>query len=178
MISLQGLITDDTNLIEMYITSCIENCEEIDIRMDNIFITKIKEEFKNFTNRTNKYVVYFKNDLSYTYDSSNDNQIVSSKNQELVLTWNKKMFDVFAISFKYSKLPTYQFPCINLIDHKTEYTIYEIKLTNRINLIIKNDKFGNYVYLEYKHSPQVEIEKIETIINKTIDTLSNIYIRL
>jgi len=176
MVYLHSLITDDTNLIELYVTPLIQNKNVVNINVSEEFIKRIKNEFQNFTNRSNEYITYYKADLIYTYDGSNDNQIVSSKYKQNTCIWNKQHCDIFGISYKHSKLPTHVFPCVSNIDYKNKCNVCEIKLTNRINIIIKNDEYGNYVYIEYKHSPQVEIEKIEIIINKTIETLSKIYI--
>lgn len=174
MISLHHLITDDANLVEYYITPLISDENKINIKMKEDFITKVKQEFKNYTYKSNDFTVFFRNELSYIYDVSNDNQFVYSKYKEKTLIYKKKQFDVFGISYKNSKLPTYVFPCLDDINYKTKYNIYEIKLSNRVNLVIKKDDFGQYLYIEYKHSPQVDIEKIDSIINKTIDTIFSI----
>jgi hypothetical protein len=72
------------------------------------------------------------------------------------------------LPYKYSKVPVYMFPCINDIDYVCEYTLTSTNLTNRISLVIRNDEYGNSVYIEYKHSPNVDIEKIEDLLRKLI----------
>jgi hypothetical protein len=78
------------------------------------------------------------------------------------------------ISYKLSKLPTHLFPCLNDIDDIVEYTISEYKLTNRLSIMIRKDNYGQYAYIEYKHSPQIDIEKIENSINNVIKNVMEI----
>jgi hypothetical protein len=80
-------------------------------------------------------------------------------------------YELYIISYKFSKLPTHLFPCLNDIDDVVEYSLSEYKLTNRLSLIIRKDSYGQYVYIEYKHSQQMDVEKIEANINNIINNI-------
>ena len=105
----------------------------------------------------------------YTYELSNDNQYVSSK--------IKKHMDIldniFVICSKNNKQPNYTFPCTNEIDSVSEYIIKEYKISNRISLILRSDIGDSHaeiktLYIEYRHSNNVDIDKINETINKII----------
>lgn len=154
---------DNINLIEVYlINSKTENTvnvmisDKIDKCVDNIYKK----------NRTEKYKSYFHKERVYTYELSNDNQYVSTK--------IKKHMDiidnVLVIASKHDKQPNYTFPCTNDIDNICEYTIKEYKISNRLSVIIRydndNDKTIKTLYVEYKHSQNVDTDKINEQINR------------
>lgn len=151
---------EDTNLFEVYLTPNKNNdTNVIDISINDNVVKNIQSQFKNF--RKMNYKMYCMNELCYIYDLNDDNQIVFSKIRK-----SHDILDNFnIISYKYSKLPTHLYPCTNNINYISEYTVYEYKITNRISLIIKEDEYGKYAYIEYKHSHNVDIEKVETTIN-------------
>ena len=62
------------------------------------------------------------------------------------------------------KMQTYLFGCANNIDNREEIRVQEYRINNRISLIIKN----NNLYINYRHSKDVDLEKIEEIINSII----------
>jgi hypothetical protein len=99
------------------------------------------------------------------YDLTDDNQIVFSKLCDTLPTWQNTLC---IVPYTYSKHPTYIFPCVNDIDYVNEYTLSEARITNRISIFIKTDAHGTYLYIEYKHSSQVDTDKIETIINNIL----------
>lgn len=176
MISVQTLLPEGTNLIEIYITKKIKDSSAIDINLNDEFITKVMNSFNNW--KTTEYTAFYKNDLVYVYESSNDNQYVYSKNKESDRIVQKKNHDLYFISYKYSKIPTHLFSCTNDIDDRVSYTINECKLSNRLSLIIKKDSYATSLFVEYRHSSHVEIEKIEYRIRTIIDTISKIDISL
>jgi hypothetical protein len=121
--------------------------------------------------RVEKYKSYTHKERIYTYELSNDNQFVSSK--------IKKHMDIIdnilVICSKNNKQPNYTFPCTNEIDSISEYIIKEYKISNRISLILRCDSGGdsgseeiNTLYIEYRHSNNVDIDKINETINKII----------
>lgn len=61
-------------------------------------------------------------------------------------------------------MQTHSFACTNDIDNKIIYKTMEFKINNRISLIIKN----NNLYIYYRHSKEVDIDKIQEIINGII----------
>lgn len=177
MFNLHSLLpTDDTNIVEIYFTKQITDKFAIDINVDDKFITKVTESFNNW--KTTKYTSFYRNDLVYVYENANDNQFVYSKNKECDFHINKKHFDLYFISYKHSKIPTHLFPCTNDIDERVVYTINECRLSNRLSLIVKKDNFATSLFIEYRHSPQVETEKIESRIRSVIDIISKIDISL
>jgi len=157
------LLTDNTNIIEIYVMNKNKNN---DIYINDSFLEKIKSKFK-LTRETT--MVYFnRNNLCYAYDLSNDSQYVYLRKLEnhLIIN-NKQNYDFYGIGFNEMKMPTHTFACTNDIDNKIEYKIQEFKINNRISLIIKN----NNVYIYYKHSKEVDIEKTQEIIDNIIKKL-------
>lgn len=170
-ISLSSLVSDNINHIEIYFINPITNSDIIDIKSNDMFINKIYEKYKNMKSiKPVKYMSYYKNELVYLYDLSNDNQMVYSKlrQDDLIISSN-----IYAISYKYSKAPIHLFPCSNNIDNTLEYTLIEYKITNRLSLIIHQDDYCKYAYIEYKHSSNVDIDKIEQTINNIIHNITS-----
>jgi hypothetical protein len=156
------ITTPDTNFIEIYYIKQQDDGDTVDILVEPAFVEEFKSKYKNW--KTTKYISYHKNHLTYLYDLTDDNQIAYTKISQLP----KKYKSTYIIPYKYSKVPVYMFPCINDIDYVCEYTLTSTNLTNRISLVIRNDEYGNSVYIEYKHSPNVDIEKIEDLLRKLI----------
>jgi len=181
---------EDINLIEIYFI----NRGTSDTR-DNIIDVFVKNSLETFIDnyykksRVEKYKSYTHKERTYTYELSNDNQYVSSK--------IKKHMDIldniFVICSKNNKQPNYTFPCTNEIDSVSEYIIKEYKISNRISLIMRSDivsgasgasgaggaggEAGKEVvktlYIEYRHSSNVDIDKINETINKIIRKISS-----
>jgi hypothetical protein len=163
---------EDINLIEIYfINRDIRGLQEniMDVSVKNSLETFIDNYYKK--SRVEKYKTYTHKEIIYTYELSNDNQYVSSK--------IKKHMDIIdnilVICSKNNKQPNYTFPCTNEIDSISEYIIKEYKISNRISLILRCDSGGdsgseeiNTLYIEYRHSNNVDIDKINETINKII----------
>ena len=162
---------EDINLIEIYfINRGIPNENVIDVSVKNSLETFIDNYYKK--SRVEKYKSYTHKERIYTYELSNDNQFVSSK--------IKKHMDIldniFVICSKNNKQPNYTFPCTNEIDSISEYIIKEYKISNRISLIMRSDVGDSgdggeeikTLYIEYRHSNNVDIDKINETINKII----------
>ena len=159
---------EDINLIEIYfINRGIPNDNVIDVSVKNSLETFIDNYYKK--SRVEKYKSYTHMERIYTYELSNDNQYVSSK--------IKKHMDIldniFVICSKNNKQPNYTFPCTNEIDSVSEYIIKEYKISNRISLILRSDIGDSRaeiktLYIEYRHSNNVDIDKINETINKII----------
>jgi len=169
----------DINLIEIYII----NTDKADKgKSNNIIDVSIstKSNLESFVDnyykksRVEKYKSYTHKERVYTYELSNDNQYVSSK--------IKKNLDILenilVICSKNDKQPNYTFPCTNEIDSVAEYIIKEYKISNRISLIMRSDivdtvnnKEIKTVYIEYRHSNNVDTDKINETINKIIKKL-------
>ena len=146
----------------------------MDVSVKNSLETFIDNYYKK--SRVEKYKSYTHNERIYTYELSNDNQYVSSK--------IKKHMDILdnilVICSKNNKQPNYTFPCTNEIDSISEYIIKEYKISNRISLILRSDVGDGgsgsgdggedikTLYIEYRHSNNVDIDKINETINKII----------
>ena len=160
MLELNKLITDNTNLIEIYlINNYINNCLNLNIKDD--LIEKIKNKYK--FKQKNDYKSYYKEGLIYTYDLNNDSQIVNNKLLENMIIIN----NYSVLIYNENKYPTYIFSCSDDIDHNTNYSIIECRINNRISIKIK------ILYIQYKHSNNVDIEKIENIINSIMKNINN-----
>lgn len=160
-INIKELITDKTNLIEIYLLSKKDiNSTTIDINV----INKIKSIFK----KTKEYstVIYCRNNFNYLYDLTNDNQIVFSRIIENDKYFNNKYY---ILAFNEIKLPSHLFACTNDIDYKYTNNIIEFKINNRITIIIKNN---NCCYIIYKHNKDVDIDKIQDNLNDIISKIN------
>jgi hypothetical protein len=169
---------EDINLIEIYFIN--RGIRGLQGQQDNVIDVSVKNSLETFIDnyykksRVEKYKSYTHKERIYTYELSNDNQFVSSK--------IKKHMDIldniFVICSKNNKQPNYTFPCTNEIDSVSEYIIKEYKISNRISLIIRcdsrdsgGDSGGEEIktlYIEYRHSNNVDIDKINETINKII----------
>jgi|688.fasta_scaffold22951_7 hypothetical protein len=164
MINIANLLTNDSNIIEIYLLNPNENNKEIfkrNIYIDSEYINKIKSKFKLTKEAT--YIYFNRNNLSYVYDNTNDSQYVFLRKLENIQEKDK----LFGIAFNEMKMQTHSFACTNDIDNKTIYKIYEFKINNRITILIKN----NNLLIQYKHSKEVDIDKIQEIINGIIRKL-------
>jgi hypothetical protein len=156
---------DNINLIEIYmINSMIDN--HINVMISDKIDKYIDSFYKK--SRVEKYKSYFHKERVYTYELSNDNQYVHTK--------IKKQLDiidnVLIISSKHDKQPNYTFPCTNDIDNICEYIIKEYKISNRLSIIIRyDDNDIKTLYVEYKHSQNVDTDKINEQINKIFSKL-------
>ena len=171
----------DFNLIEIYFINKI-NIHEIG--RDNVIDVSIKNKLESFIDnyykksRVEKYKTYYHKERIYTYELSNDNQYVSSKIKKKL----DKLEDILVICSKNDKQPNYTFPCTNEIDNISEYIIKEYKISNRISLIMRTDicnsmdegaaqadnKEIKTLYIEYRHSDNVDTDKTNETINKII----------
>jgi hypothetical protein len=166
---------EDINLIEIYFIN--RGIRGQQGQQENIMDVSVKNSLETFIDnyykksRVEKYKSYTHKERIYTYELSNDNQFVSSK--------IKKHMDIIdnilVICSKNNKQPNYTFPCTNEIDSISEYIIKEYKISNRISLILRGDSGGdsgseeiNTLYIEYRHSNNVDIDKINETINKII----------
>jgi hypothetical protein len=188
IINLTDFITDDVNIIELFISK--DNADNnindvndvIDVNIYNDIENIIEKKYKKY--KEEKYKSYHYKDKIYTYELSNDNQYVSSKimiksKYDKYNNGNLNKSNIFILSSKIDKFPQYIFPCTNEIDNISIYLIKEFKINNRISLIIRYDYLDDNVVsksfnIEYRHSPNVEIDKINEYINNLIATYINL----
>jgi hypothetical protein len=181
IINLSDFLTDDVNIIEIFF--CKSGCgngssgAEIDVRITSDIESIVEKKYKKYNEE--KYKSYHHKDKVYTYELSNDNQYVSSK---ITTSSIYAKPNIFILSSKIDKFPQYIFPCTNDIDNISTYTIKEFKINNRISLMIRYDYYvataatvanvatAKSFYIEYRHSPNVEIDKINEYINNLIHT--------
>tara|TARA_Y100000389_G_C17426572_1_gene499896 strand:- start:437 stop:940 length:504 start_codon:yes stop_codon:yes gene_type:complete len=166
MIKLNELIVEDTNLVEIYIKKDMIDTSRVNLEIDEITIKKITNMFK-FKQEVN-HSDFYKNNLILTYDNTNDNQILYEKkllnmkenNNNLIIIYNEK------------RLPSYMYGCDDKIDLKTNYKIKEYKVNNRITLVIKEINNKYILFIQYKHSDNIDMEKTEEILNNLLNRLS------
>ena len=189
IINLTDFITDDVNIIEIFlckdITANAANAANaIDVNINSDIESIIEKKYKKY--KEEKYKSYHYKDKVYTYELSNDNQYVSSKIM-IISKYDKynncksNKSSVFILSSKIDKFPQYIFPCTNDIDNISTYTIKEFKINNRISLMMRYDysngddksEVSKSFYIEYRHSPNVEIDKINEYINNLVATYIN-----
>ena len=163
MIDITKLISQDTNIIEIYfLNGKPEDSNKMNILISDDIIEKIKQKFK-ITKETT--LVYFnRNNLSYVYDLSNDSQFVYLRKLEDM----KVQGNLCCLSFNEMKMQTHSFACTNDIDSRVEYKYLEFKINNRISLIIKN----NNLYIHYRHSKEADLDKIQDVITNLIKRLN------
>uniref|UniRef100_A0A6C0K8K9 Uncharacterized protein n=1 Tax=viral metagenome TaxID=1070528 RepID=A0A6C0K8K9_9ZZZZ len=180
-IDLKDYITDDVNVIEVFFGADLENTS-INVNITRDIESIIEKKYKKY--KEEKYKSYHHKDKVYTYELSNDNQFVSSK----IMTKSNYLAanatagatatGVFIVSYKIDKFPQYIFPCSNDIDNISTYSIKEFKINNRISLMLRSDysnskEVAKSFYIEYRHSPNVEIDKINEYINNLVATYIN-----
>jgi hypothetical protein len=167
-INLNDYVTDETNIVELYFVRKIIDDKTIDVNMPHSISDIISKLYKK--TKEEKYKMYFMKDKIYTYELSNDNQYVISKNKKTNSIYKTKKGNIYIIGSKIDKYPQHVFPCTNDIDNISEILVEEYKITNRISLIVKSDvnDNGKTLLIEYKHSNNVELDKIMEIINKIV----------
>jgi len=183
-INLTEFITDDVNIIEIFLCNdskdndSDENRSEIDVNITSDFESFIEKKYKKY--KEERYKSYHHKDKVYTYELSSDNQYVSSKitmKSELIKNNNANAkSNLFILSSKIDKFPQYIFPCTNDIDNITMYLIKEFKINNRISLMLRYDYLNGCedkvvsksFNIEYRHSPNVEIDKINEYVNNLV----------
>jgi hypothetical protein len=173
-IDINKYIDNDVNLIEIYMIKD-KNENSINVSSSDKLEHLIDNIYKK--NKVEKYISYYNKDKVYTYELSNDNQYVYTK--------FKKHLDIIdnilVVASKHDKQPNYTFPCTNDIDNISQFTIKEYKISYRISLFIRYDnnidktidKTIKTIYIEYKHSQNVDMDKINEQINKIITKISN-----
>ena len=181
IINLSDFLTDDVNIIEIFFCKSgggSGNGAEIDVRITSDIESIVEKKYKKY--KEEKYKSYHHKDKVYTYELSNDNQYVSSK---ITTSSIYAKPNIFILSSKIDKFPQYIFPCTNDIDNISTYTIKEFKINNRISLMIRYDysvataattaATAKSFYIEYRHSPNVEIDKINEYVNNLINTYAH-----
>jgi len=157
--NLENYINQETDIINIFLCKSIENnCINL--------ITVNKNIKLKFTKRD--FAVYYKNDLFYIYDLSNDSQFTyKSKllNHEII-NINNKLFSIN--SYKETKVSCYLFPSTNNISKKTKYTLEEFRINNRLSFSIKTENEKKIAFITYKHSSNVDIEKMNIDLNSFI----------
>jgi len=145
-----------------------EHAKVIDLVMDNDIIKAVENKFRN--PKVSSYKSYYMNDKIYTYDLENDNQIVISKHKvnSKIIRRHRCQTDALIMSYKIDKYPPYTFPCTDEIDYISSYTIKEFKINNRITVNIRTEDGESTVYIEYRHSDNVELDKVNEIIGKLL----------
>lgn len=168
LINLENYLDDNVNIVEIFFVKNILENKMLDIAIGDNIIKNIKYK----KNKDENYKMYYMNDKIYIYELSNDNQYVISKNMKKNgLIKNDTKCRLYILSSKIDKYPQYTFPCTNELDNVSEIKISEYKISNRISLNVRVENGINSLYIEYKHSPNVEIDKMNETINKIIKNI-------
>jgi hypothetical protein len=170
-INIKELVNDSVNIVELYFVNKKLDNNVINVMMSRDIENKIDKLYKK--TKEENYKMYYMKDKVYTYELSNDNQYVTSKTKKLDTFYKTKKSNIYIISSKIDKYPQYVFPCTNDIDNISEINIKEYKISNRVSLIIKNEVIYNIktLVIEYKHSTNVEMDKITEIVNKLVKNI-------
>ena len=169
-IDLKQYTDDNINVVEVYFSKKQQTPNVVDVTVTDEAVSLIESRFKN--GKEESFKAYYMKDKAYVYELANDNQIVTSKykvNAKYVS--RNRPYDLFVLSSKIEKYPPYMFPCTNEIDHVSTYTIKEFKINNRITLNIRAEDNIKTIYIEYRHSPNVEIDKMNEIVNRLAKNL-------
>ena len=175
LINIKDYITDDVNIIEVFFCGSGSggdpngSGDTINVKMSRDIESIVEKKYKQY--KEENYKSYHHKDKVYTYELSNDNQFVSSK----ITTKSNYVKSVFILASKIDKFPQYIFPCTDDIDNISTYSIKEFKINNRISLMVRRDyskdeEVAKSFYIEYRHSPNVEIDKINEYINNLVAT--------
>ena len=95
-INLTEFITDDVNIIEIFLCKCKDsdaNTNVIDVNITSDFESFIEKKYKKY--KEERYKSYHHKDKVYTYELSSDNQYVSSKitmKSEMIKNNNTNIF--------------------------------------------------------------------------------------
>lgn len=158
------------NTVEFYVCCKNQNASPafIDISIPDHYIQNIEGKLK--TPKVSSFKSYYMKDKIYTYDLADDNQLVTSKYKisAKYLKMDKKPYDFYVVSSRLEKYPPYTFPCTNEIDHECCYTTKEYRINNKISVVIKKEDDINTLYIEYKHVENIELDKMNEILNKTL----------
>jgi hypothetical protein len=158
------------NLVEVFLyKSDKSTTNTIDLSVSSNIVQRIENYFKN--PKITEYKSYYINDKIYTYEVPNDNQIVTSKHMinTKSIRRTRNDTDLYIVSYRVEKYPIYMFPCTNNIDYVSAYNIKEFKINNRITINIKTDEDSIHtVFVEYKHSDNVELDRINETIGRLL----------
>jgi hypothetical protein len=182
-INLNDYITDDVSIIEVFFckddaqkngSGTGADTEAINVKITSDIESIIEKKYKKY--KGEKYKSYHHKDKVYTYELTSDNQYVFSKimTKSKYEKYNNKN-SLYILTSKIDKFPQYIFPCTNEIENISTYTINEYKIANRVSLMIRYDYENNVevaktFYIEYRHSPNVEIDKINEHVNNLVNT--------
>lgn len=161
---------DDANLIEFFfVQACQKKSGCLDLSMSEGSLSKVHAMYSN--PRTTKQKSFHYKGITYTYDMGDDSQCAFSKVRK---DYKQVCNNVHMYSFKHSKIPTHLFPCTNSIDHVSLCDVSEYKITNRISLLVRKDEHGSYLSLQYKHSDNVDIDKVRSCLESVITSVCKI----
>jgi hypothetical protein len=162
------LLHDDVDILIIHIiTNHNINNNTIDLHMDKSIIHNLTSHYKYMNTRN--LVHYYRNNIYYSYDTSNDSQSCFRfilLNSEIIPI--NASISICVNVFKEVKLPCFMFPSTSDISDKVSFTVQEYKVNNRITL---TNRDNNSIYLSYKHSPNVDIDKNMNDLQKLFDIL-------
>jgi hypothetical protein len=155
--NLENHINTETDIINIYFCKSIEN--------NCINLMTVKKNLKLKFSKRN-LAVYYKNDLFYIYDLSNDSQFtykLKLLNHE-IMNEDNKLLSIH--SYKETKVSCYLFPSTNTLSKKSKYTLEECRINNRLTFSIKTENNIKISFITYKHSINVDIPKMNYDLNE------------
>lgn len=168
------LINEDVNSLYIHIYKNLQSKNsEFNCNIDTGLLAKIKSLY-TFSNKKD-FVIYYRNNIYYSYELSNDNQSVFKSS--IIDMKADKINDKYSLCYntwKEQKLPCFIFPSTDDISYKSRYSLEESKINNRLSIFIKTyeRERKQIVYLNYKHSPNADIDKID---NEILEILNRLF---
>lgn len=102
--------------------------------------------------------------MVYSYDLKTNGQRVIRR----TLLDDRAIGRFYVANWREDVLPPHRFPCLPC-SHKAKTSRITYRINNRLSLIHENqDAYANVLYFQYYHSPQVELDKMQFDLQKTI----------
>ena len=121
---------------------------------------------------------------------ANDGQRVSKRTYiKDMATATQANPQMYVLGIKEDTLPSHRFPCTNEIAHKNTTKRVSYRINNRMFLCVDTEhtehpenthdtqdtEATSYMYIKYNHSPQVDLKKMQSDVERTIRMCTNRY---
>lgn len=153
---------EHVNVIEIYCCPSyfkdVEKLYQIDLKWPK------PAEFFNVDNPQDE-VQYYHRDMCYIFDIKNDAQKAHRK------ILHQEMFyrNFYITAIQEENIPSHRFPSTQDISATVKIARCTQKINNRMYWIYEKDETENWVtYLRYQHAPNVEMNKMQHDLEKTL----------